>query len=197
MDEQIKLEKKRAYDREWKRKDRIKNPEKVRAKARLKDQRMRQDSERLKKHQEYMRTYQKKWRENSPNHRENHRNWMREWYRKHAKEIYRRRRQKSHEKLAATIRSRMKDILRNGYFTPRTEKLLGCSYKELKEHLEKQFKDGMNWDNYGFYGWHADHIKPLSSFDFTKKEEMEKAFHYTNLQPLWAKENLTKGARVL
>jgi hypothetical protein len=55
----------------------------------------------------------------------------------------------------------------------------------------------MTWENYGFYGWHVDHVVPLSSFDLTKAEEQLKAFHYTNLQPLWAKENISKGAKVL
>lgn len=70
---------------------------------------------------------------------------------------------------------------------------IGCSIDELKLHLEKQFVDGMNWENYGMYGWHVDHIRPCCSFDLTDKEQQRKCFHYTNLQPLWAKDNLAKG----
>jgi len=195
MDEQEKLEKRRAYDREWKRKERLKNPEKVRAKARAKYRKMREDPERVEKYREYMREYGREYNK-SPERRAYRREWMREWNRKNSKKIYTQRRARPYEKLAATIRSRIKDVLKNGYYTPRTEKLLGCSYKELKDYLESQFKEGMTWDNYGFYGWHVDHIKPLSSFDLTKPEEQNKAFHYTNLQPLWAKENLEKHAKV-
>ena len=72
-----------------------------------------------------------------------------------------------------------------------TIELTGCSLNELKNHLHKKFKEGMTWENYG--EWHIDHIKPASSFDLTKLEEQKKAFHYTNLQPLWADENLKKG----
>lgn len=68
-------------------------------------------------------------------------------------------------------------------------KLLGCSYSKVRDHLTKQFRDGMSWDNYG--EWHIDHIIPLASANTEK--EVEKLFHYTNLQPLWAEENLIKG----
>jgi len=61
-------------------------------------------------------------------------------------------------------------------------------------HIEKQFKPGMNWENYSLYGWHIDHIRPCASFDLTKEEEIQKCFHYSNLQPLWAEENLKKAA---
>lgn len=53
----------------------------------------------------------------------------------------------------------------------------------------------MSWDNYGMYGWHIDHIKPCSSFDLSNPAEQKICFHYTNLQPLWAKENLSKGKK--
>jgi len=54
----------------------------------------------------------------------------------------------------------------------------------------------MSWDNHGFKGWHIDHIIPCSAFDLTKVEEQKKCFHYTNLQPLWAKDNLSKGDKL-
>jgi len=70
--------------------------------------------------------------------------------------------------------------------------LLGCSILFLKKYLELLFQYGMTWKNHG--EWHIDHIKPCASFDLTKESEQKKCFHYTNLQPLWAKDNLTKGA---
>jgi hypothetical protein len=76
-----------------------------------------------------------------------------------------------------------------------TMNLVGCSIQTLKQHLEKQFKSGMNWDNYGYYGWHIDHIKPCANFDLSKHIEQKKCFHYTNLQPLWAKDNFRKGKK--
>lgn len=69
---------------------------------------------------------------------------------------------------------------------------LGCSIEELKQHLEAQFKEGMSWENWGRYGWHIDHIMPLSSFNLTDPAQVKAACHYTNLQPLWAEENLRK-----
>lgn len=70
---------------------------------------------------------------------------------------------------------------------------LGCSIPFLKKFLEDKFTHGMNWDNWGIHGWHIDHIVPLSSFDLSKREELLKAVHYTNLQPLWGVDNLRKG----
>ena len=74
--------------------------------------------------------------------------------------------------------------------------LLGTDMKTVKEHLESLFTKGMSWDNYGYRGWHVDHIVPCASFDLTDPEQQKKCFHYTNLQPLWAKDNLSKGAKV-
>lgn len=73
---------------------------------------------------------------------------------------------------------------------------LGCTPEQLKAHIESLFKPGMTWENHGVSGWHIDHIRPLASFDFSSRVEWGAAMHYTNLQPLWAKENLVKGASV-
>jgi hypothetical protein len=76
----------------------------------------------------------------------------------------------------------------------RTIKLVGCNPKFLKKHIEKQFDSDMTWNNYGKNGWHIDHIKPCVSFNLLNYEEQKKCFHYTNLQPLWARDNLSKNS---
>ena len=72
----------------------------------------------------------------------------------------------------------------------------GCSIDFLVKYLEQRFELGMTWGNYGLFGWHIDHIQPCASFDLTKKSEQKKCCHYTNLQPMWAKENIRKGNKV-
>jgi hypothetical protein len=74
-------------------------------------------------------------------------------------------------------------------------RLCGCSVPDLMAHLQSQFKEGMHWNNYG--KWHIDHIRPCASFDLTDPEKQRQCFHYSNLQPLWAKENLSKGAKLI
>lgn len=77
-----------------------------------------------------------------------------------------------------------------------TFSFLPYSIDDLIQHLEELFKPGMNWGNYGFYGWHIDHIKPDCSFKYksVKDEEFQKCWALNNLQPLWARENLKKGS---
>jgi hypothetical protein len=82
----------------------------------------------------------------------------------------------------------------------RTFDLIGCSPQELKQYLESKFYpdkntgECMTWDNYGMYGWHIDHIKPVSRFtDLASPEQQKECFNYRNLQPLWWWENLSKG----
>jgi len=99
--------------------------------------------------------------------------------------------------ISHSLRCRLRSALAGESKSASTLSLLGCSVEYLVQHLENQFTDGMSWDNYGLYGWHIDHIKPCASFDLTKEEEQRKCFHYTNLQPLWAKDNYTKGDKVL
>lgn len=99
-------------------------------------------------------------------------------------------------KVRCNLRSRLSFILKNEKKSDSTEKLLGCTYEEARQHLENQFADGMSWDNYGMYGWHIDHIIPCASFDMTDPEQQRKCFHYTNLQPLWAEDNLRKSDKL-
>ena len=74
--------------------------------------------------------------------------------------------------------------------------LLGCSWVDFVKHITAQFQPGMNWMNRGRTGWHFDHIKPLSAFDLTDEKQLREACHFTNVQPLWAADNVRKGAKV-
>lgn len=79
----------------------------------------------------------------------------------------------------------------------RTVDLLGCSVAELRVHIEAKFLPGMGWDNHTHKGWHLDHVIPCSAWDLTDPEQQRRCFHFSNLQPLWASDNMHKGARVV
>ena len=96
-------------------------------------------------------------------------------------------------KLIQNLRKRVYNALKGITKSDTTKNLLGCSIEYLKQHLENQFQLGMTWDNYG--KWHVDHKKPCCKFDFTKIEQQRECFHYTNLQPLWAIDNLKKSGK--
>ena len=112
----------------------------------------------------------------------------------HSEYIKRRRNEDATYKMVCSVRN-----LLNNAFNKRTqvgktkkaEEILGCSIDFFIEHLRNQFKEGMTLENHG--EWHIDHIMPLSAA--TTEEEVIKLNHYTNLQPLWAEENLSKGKR--
>jgi len=72
---------------------------------------------------------------------------------------------------------------------------IGCSADELRAYLEAQFEPGMTWDNHGLHGWHIDHVFPICRFDLTNEADKHKAWHYSNLRPLWARANHVKHAR--
>jgi len=98
-------------------------------------------------------------------------------------------------KLKKNMRSRLGLFLKDRNVTKnnKTFHIIGCSPELLKEYLEKQFVDGMCWDNRN--EWHIDHIIPLSSAN--TEEEIYKLCYYTNLQPLWAEDNLSKSNKIL
>ena len=96
-------------------------------------------------------------------------------------------------RLSDNLRKRLSGYITRGRRDLSTLQLLGCSLSEFKNHLEANFTEDMSWDNYGYRGWHIDHIKPIASFDLTIPEQVRECFHYSNLQPLWAIDNLRKG----
>jgi hypothetical protein len=148
-------------------------------------------------HKEQIKAYMKKY---VLIHKEEIKAYKKEYQKTLSKDQKDKKLQKYYERLKTDVNFRIKCYLRNRiYYAIKnnskfksTLHLLGCSIEELKNHLSSKFTEGMNWNNYG--KWHIDHIKPCASFDLSKPEEQFKCFHYTNLQPLWAKENLSKGS---
>lgn len=93
-------------------------------------------------------------------------------------------------KVTRYLRSRVHNVTK-GQKSAHTMELMGCSVEEFKLYLQAKFTKGMHWNNYG--KWHIDHIRPCSSFNLLDPEEQKKCFHYINLQPLWASDNLKKS----
>lgn len=98
-------------------------------------------------------------------------------------------------KIKSNLRVRFWHALKKGIKSKSVIILLGCSIEELKNYLEKQFKEGMSWKNHGKI-WEIDHIIPCSSFDLLIFEEQVKCFHYSNLQPLFKTINRKKSNKI-
>jgi hypothetical protein len=135
---------------------------------------------------EYRKSHKQEMKEYQKQYRLKHKKESNNWYKNYLKDPIR--------KLISNYRSRIHIALKNNYKISHTLELLGCSLDVLKNHLEKQFKVGMSWKNYG--KWHVDHILPCASFDLTDPKQQKRCFHYLNLQPLWAKENLIKSDKI-
>ena len=97
-------------------------------------------------------------------------------------------------RLKISLRTRINQALKRNRRPTSVLRAVGCTISELKSHIEAQFCPGMTWDNWARDGWHVDHIVPLSFFDLSDPEQMRAAAHFSNLRPLWAKDNLSKGA---
>lgn len=150
------------------------------------------------KHRERLMAENRRWREeNAERHRANARAWGKKNKRRVAERKARRREERKLEdpiyELRERLRARCSAAIRNrGYYKgARTTEILGADWLEIKTHLEGHFLDGMTWENRS--EWHIDHIRPLASAK--TEDELIALCHYTNLQPLWAADNLRKGAR--
>jgi len=136
----------------------------------------------------------KEWRKNNPDRVKEHernRPSRAAWYRK-------KRREDINFRIAGSLRSRLRAATRAQLAGGSPKKgsaieNLGCTMSELIVYLENQFQQGMSWENYG--KWHIDHVRPLSGFDLSDPEQVKNACHYSNLQPLWAADNMSKGNR--
>lgn len=97
-------------------------------------------------------------------------------------------------KLLVLLRQRVRNALNGEVKDETTAELLGCNIDFFKDYIADMFLDGMSWDNHGRGDgmWHLDHIKPCAMFDLTNPLQRKECFHYTNFQPLWEKDNLTK-----
>ena len=115
------------------------------------------------------------------------------------KELINKRRKKWYSlpqnRIAMICRVRIREALKGKKKLLNTEILLGCSFNNFKKYLESKFLPNMSWNNYG--QWHIDHKLPCSSFNLSDLKKQKECFHYTNLQPLWAKDNLKKGFKIV
>ena len=155
------------------------------------------------KAKEYLKIW-KRERMTDPAYRESERLKMRNWYidktggiedyeKRQARRSDIARSAKSVDKTRRAFRSLMQTAKKGGSDKPNT--LIGCTTRQLKEHLERNFKSWMTWGNYGTK-WQVDHIIPCASFDHTDPKQRLQCWHFANLTPLCAKKNHTKGANV-
>jgi len=100
-------------------------------------------------------------------------------------------------RIEGNLRARINKAVVRGDKSEKTIELLGCTIEDFLTHLEKQFKKGMSWNNYGYETWHIDHIIPCASFDLSVPEQQKECFNFRNMQPLWAEENNFKRAKII
>jgi hypothetical protein len=185
-------------DRNCKSKERQRDPERVRANERRTAAKHRQSKRQAthewrKRNQDRLKAYSQAFRI---------RYWTDAAFRAQKQVVYnlhaqKQRDLKTNRAFSSNIRTRIYcAVLRSSACkTQSMIELIGCTITELRQHLEAQFADGMTWENYGKYGWHIDHIRPCASFDLSDPNQQSQCFHYTNMQPLWAIDNIRKGAK--
>jgi hypothetical protein len=121
-----------------------------------------------------------------------------EFYTKYNREYKKEQRKSNIQfKLAENLRCRLNTSLKNNFKKGSAVRDLGCSIEDFKWWLEFWFDEGMSWGNYGNKAgqWSIDHIKPLSKFNLTDRRQVLEVCNYKNLQPMWHRDNLSKGAK--
>lgn len=103
---------------------------------------------------------------------------------------------KKRARYSAIVNSTISDALRGVGKAKKLERLVGYTMDQLREHLELQFLPGMSWQSRGKDGWHIDHILPKRCFDLSDEQGVRAYWNLSNLRPLWAKDNLAKGAKI-
>jgi hypothetical protein len=163
-------EKRRQLRKAWRKRDRLLHPEKWAAEVKARRARDPEKTNRI----------AREWRKQNPE----------KW-----RGVLHRSNSKPQRRLVNRLRTRINAVLRGRCKSAHTLELLGCSLEHLKVWLAFYFQPGMSFANYGL--WHIDHIRPCASFDLSNPVQQRECFHYTNLQPLWAKENMSKGDKEL
>jgi hypothetical protein len=148
-----------------------------------KDKKKKSNKEWLSKNKEHRRKYKQQYRKEN---KEQINAYKREQRRKYM--------QDPEKRIQEAVRARLRKAIRLKNTTQKSRDLVGCSIEFLKQYLESLFAPGMSWDNYG--QWHIDHIQPVCKFCLIDEEQLKKCFHYSNLQPLWAEDNIKKGSKL-
>jgi len=99
-------------------------------------------------------------------------------------------------RIKRNLRRRISHVLNGRLKTADTFSLVGCTPSEFRDHIQSQWTEGMSWDNYGYRGWHVDHVIPCCSFDLSTEDGQRRCFHFSNQRPLWALDNLRKGRKI-
>lgn len=153
-----------------------------------------------KKYREERTLLQKKWRHNNKEKCSQH---SKKYYENNKRQVLDYSNEYVKKRYKEDVLFRLNALLRSSihrwiYKNKSTKDYIGCSIEDFKKHIENQFQENMTWGNQGrlenVWGWELDHIIPASSAQ--SEEELHKLYHYTNFQPLWKKENLSKGDKL-
>lgn len=185
-------ERRRAYCKEYRQRPEV--AEKNRVAALNRYHRLKQDPEWVAKSRERSRKWQQ---DNKERFKELQRRWREQnpsWANDYTKRRYA---EDPQFALAYKVRARVYQAIQKGGAskTGRTEELIGCSFDFLRQHIERQFKGKMSWDNPGSF--HIDHIIPLAAFDLTDPAQLKVACNWQNMRPLPPRKNISKGAKLL
>jgi hypothetical protein len=190
-------------EKQWKKEYYLKNKQQIIDKSKL--YRKKNKKQIQQKNKKYYLDNKERIDKQNALHRSNNREHLNkksnEYYHKNKKIIHQKIKQYLAKNIQAKIkhnlRTRINLVLKGKIKSGSTIDMLGCDIKFFMQYIEDKFLPGMNWENHTRNGWHIDHIIPCASFDLTDPEQQKKCFHYSNLQPLWAADNIRKSDKVV